>query len=128
MDFFLPKSGLRKLLRPILLALVVLAANGCGGGGGSAAAPVVPAPVATDPALDIGNSTAFAAVLHPIPVNADGGASTVGTGAATSMTVHYQRTALAPASAPDYTGWQLYTWGVSASAAWPTLCIRRMSG
>ena len=105
---------LRRMLWTLVAALVGLALSGCGGGSG-VSPPVVPPPVAINPALEIGNATAFAAVLQPVPANADGGGSTGGTGsgAATSLTVHYQRTAA------DYTGWQLYTWGASASPAWP---------
>ena len=96
----------------LVLALCVVA---CGGGGASAP----PAPAAggsggteSGPAaLDIGNSTRHAMVLHAVPANADGGGSASGSGA-TGMTVHYRR------ADGQYSGWQLHTWGAAQDPGW----------
>jgi len=95
----------------MLTAALLLVACGGGGGAPDPTPPVAPAP---DPALAIGNSAAHATVLQAVPPNADGGGSAGGGGTvgATSLTVHYQRTA------GDYAGWQLHAFNAAKDPGW----------
>ncbi|MCE2657148.1 MAG: DUF3372 domain-containing protein [Rubrivivax sp.] len=93
-----------------------LAACGGGGGGDGGTTPTPPPPVAPDPRLELGNGNSPATLLKGVPANADGGGSTGGGGAtdgpATSLTIHYQR------SAGDYDGWQVHTWDAAKDPGW----------
>ncbi|WP_422014372.1 alpha-1,6-glucosidase domain-containing protein [Roseateles sp.] len=86
------------------LALVV-ALTACGGGGGSQ--PLSEAmPLAAAPEAGIGNEAAFQKILSAQP------ASPAADVPATTLTIHYRRTA------GDYAGWQLHHWGAAAGVDW----------
>jgi hypothetical protein len=84
--------------------LALLAA--CGGGGGDDAAP--PPPPAVDPLLVLGDAGP-ATVLNAVPPPA---AASAPDGTATTLTVHYQRTA------GDYTGWQIHSFNAAVDPGW----------
>jgi pullulanase/glycogen debranching enzyme len=93
----------------LLLVFLVLCLTACGGGGGGGGAAPAPNPgggTQPDPRLDLGNSTAFQAVLHAVPT--PGGSNPT----AGELVVHYKR------AAADYTGWQLHVWGVGKEVPW----------
>ena len=99
--------ALKHSLWTLVLTLGLAACGGGGGGGGSPAPDPTPVPPA---GLDVGNETAFQKVLSAQAPNPAASAPAGGT--ATTLTVHYRRTAA------DYTGWQLHHWGAAASVDW----------
>jgi hypothetical protein len=102
----------RRLLLGALAALpLFLGLASCGGGGGGGSEPPVVQPPAVDPQLDYGNA-GFQTVLRAVPVGSGGGGGGGGGGAATSLTLHYKRTAA------DYTGWTLHVWDAAVETAW----------
>ncbi len=109
--FLLARSwirGRRLLLgaAAVLPLLLGLASCGGGGGGGGSSEPPVVQPPAADPTLDYGNAS-FQTVLRAVPAGTGGGSGT-----ATSLTIHYQR------SASDYSGWTLHVWDAAVETAW----------
>lgn len=99
-------------------AIATLLAACGGGGGGSAGLPPANTtpPVASDPALEVGNSLQVSTLLRAVPSNADGGGTASGGGAtdATSLTIHYQR------PDGDYTNWKLHAFGAGVDPGWTT--------
>ncbi len=98
-----------------LVLSVCLAACGGGGGSGGMTPPVSGGSGGSggtgNAALEVGNSTQHATVLHAVPTDADGGGSAGGSGT-TTLTVHYRR------ADGQYSGWQLHTWGAAQDPGW----------
>ena len=107
----LPHFGFHQLRRWVSgVSLVLLAACGGGGGGGSPA-PVMPdPPPAVDARLVLGDVTGHQTLLSAVP--AEGGGGGGGGGTATTLTIHYQR------SAGDYAGWTLHTFDAAVETTW----------
>ncbi len=108
------KIGGSRFAKILATGLAALLISACGGGTtaewlvGSA-----PSDAAATALLEQGNSSAPAKMLMAVPSNADSGAP-AGTGPVTPppLVVHYQR------ADGNYTGWQLYIWGIGNGPGW----------
>ncbi|MEN9543229.1 MAG: pullulanase, partial [Pseudomonadota bacterium] len=87
---------------------MLLLLSACGGGDGPTATSSGSSSSA-DPALALGTAE-FQTLIQAVP--AAPAASSPGGGTATTLTVHYQRTAA------DYSGWQIHTWNAAADPGW----------
>ncbi len=103
------KRGWPKWLAVVGLALALAGCGGGGGGGGVEAPPAPPPPAPAPDARIAQGNAGFQTVLaaeQPAP------APPAGSGDATSLTVHYQRTD------GNTTGWQLHVWGAAEPVTW----------
>ena len=106
------------LARFFCACAVSLVLSACGGGGTS---PVIPGPIAVDPApvvnaaLEVGNTAVASTVLVGVAANADGGGTGGGGGTvgdATSLTIHYKR------ADANYSDWKLHLFGSAQETTW----------